>query len=137
MEIETTKLVKTLMSLRGVSQADLAKKTKVSKASLSKFLNQTSDLRGEALLKVFIALGVDVASIMTAEINKELGQGKETTVAEDLKFLVEKAEPIARKTMVDSMIAPHRNDKSPEVKTRILRLKKYRDTIKTVRRPTC
>jgi transcriptional regulator with XRE-family HTH domain len=137
MEIETTKLVKTLMSLRGVSQADLAKKTKVSKASLSKFLNQTSDLRGEALLKVLKSLGINITTIMTAQISNELGHGSETTVAEDLKFLVEKAEPIARKTMVDTMIASHRNDKSPEIRTRLQRLKKYRDSIKTVRRQSC
>ena len=49
METETSNLIQTLMALKKIKPSDLVKRTNVSKASLSKFLNHKSDLRSGAL----------------------------------------------------------------------------------------
>lgn len=130
-------LVKTLMSLRGVNQTELAKQTGVSVTAISRFLSGSSELRSEAMLKILSSLGTDVDSMVKREINKALGHEDEFSIGEDIRFLLEQAPPIARKTIADTLIASFKNDKSADTKHRISRLKKYRDSIKTVRRHSC
>lgn len=137
MELETVKLINTLMTLRKIKPADLAKKTKVSKASISKFLNQKSDLRAEALIKILAVLGTDFDSIMMTEINNALGQGKEQSIGEDIRYLLENADPITRKTITDTLIASFKSEKNFEIKSRLQRVKRFKDSIKTVRRVSC
>lgn len=137
MESETVKLINTLMTLRKIKPADMAKKTKVSKASISKFLNQKSDLRAEALIKILAALGTDFDSIMMSEINNALGQGKEQSIGEDIRYLLENADPITRKTITDTLIASFKSEKNFEIKSRLQRVKRFKDSIKTVRRISC
>lgn len=130
-------LVKTLMSLRGVNQTELAKQTGVSVTAISRFLSGSSELRSEAMLKILSSLGTDVDSLVKREINKALGHEEDFSIGEDIRFLMEQAPPIARKTIADTLIASLKNDKSSDTKHRISRLKKYRDSIKTVRRHSC
>lgn len=130
-------LVKTLMSLRGVNQTELAKQTGVSVTAISRFLSGTSELRSEAMLKILSSLGTDVNSIVKREISKAIGNEDDFSIGEDIRFLLEQAPPIARKTIADTLISSFKNDKSADTKNRIVRLKKYRDSIRTVRRHFC
>lgn len=130
-------LVKTLMSLRGVNQTVLAKQTGVSITAISRFLNGTSELRSVAMFKILSTLGTDVDAMVKREINKALGHEDDFSIGEDIRFLMEQAPPIARKTIADTLISSLKSDKSADTKHRILRLKKYRDSIKTVRRHSC
>lgn len=134
MELETITLIKTLMNLRGLSQADLAKKANVSKASLSKYLSRESDLRAEALLRISSVLGVSFNLNIKFEINKFLGQAEAHSIGDDIQFLLSQATPIDRRTIADSLVAKFKNGKDLETRTRVLRIKKYRDSIKTMRR---
>lgn len=130
-------LVKTLMNLHNVSQTELANKSGVSQTVISRYLNETSELRASSLIKMLEVLGVDLEIAMKKAINKSLGQEDELTIGEDIQVLLNQATPIARKTISDTIITSFKNSKSPETKTRILRIKKYRDTIKTVGRIVC
>lgn len=130
-------LVKTLVSLQGINQTELANATGVSVTAISRFLNSNSDLRSDALLKILSALGTDVGTVMKREINKALGNEDEFSIGEDIRHLLEQTPPIARKTITDTLISNFKNDKSLDTKQRIARLKKYRDSIKTVRRLSC
>lgn len=130
-------LVKTLMSLRGINQTELSKSTGVSVTAISRFLNGNSDLRSDAMLKILSALGTDVGTVMKREINKALGQEDDLSIGEDIRFLLEQSQPITRKTVTDTLIASFKNDKNSDTKQRIARLKKYRESIKTVRRLSC
>ena len=130
-------LVKTLMSLRGVNQTELAKQTGVSVTAISRFLGGNSELRSEAMLKILSSLGTDVNLIIKREINKAIGNEDDFSIGEDIRFLLEQAPPIARKTIADTLISSFKNDKSADTKNRIARLKKYRDSIRTVRRHFC
>lgn len=127
-------LVKTLMSLRGLNQTELARQTGVSITAISRFLSGNSELRSEAMLKILSSLGADVDSIVKKEINKALGHEDDFSIGEDIRFLLEQAPPITRKTITDSLISSFKHDKSADTKHRLIRLKKYRDAIKTVRR---
>jgi len=137
MEIETITLITTLMSLRKMKAIDLAKKAKVSKASLSKFLNGESDLRAAPLMRISEVLGIDLNSVYKSEINKSLGQASAESIGEDIHFLLSRARPIDRKTIADSLVTKFKNDKDLNTKTRVARLKNYRDSIKTVRGKSC
>lgn len=130
-------LVKTLMSLRNVNQTELSKSTGVSVTAISRFLNGNSDLRSDAMLKILSALGTDVGTVMKREINKALGHEDDLSIGEDIRFLLEQSQPITRKTVTDTLIASFKNDKNSDTKQRIARLKKYRESIKTVRRLSC
>ncbi|GEM_PF-4739491 len=130
-------LVKTLMSLRGFNQTELAKQTGVSVTAISRFLSGASELRSVAMLKILSSLGTDVDSMIKREINKALGNEDEFSIGEDIRFLLDQAPPITRKTMADTLISSLKNDKKADTKYRILRLKKYRDSIQTVRRHSC
>jgi transcriptional regulator with XRE-family HTH domain len=127
-------LVKTLMTLRGVTQAELSAQANISRSALSRFFNETSDLRSDAMVKVLETLGADVNLIVKREIDKALGREQEISIGEDIRFLMDQAPPIARKTIADTLIATLKGDGSPDAKHRIARIKKYRDSIKTVRR---
>jgi len=127
-------LVKTLMTLRGVNQSDLSKETGVSVTTISRFLNGSTELKSEALLKILSSLGTDVNSIVKSEINKALGNADDLSIGDDIRYLMEQASPIARKTIAETIISSFKNDKSTDTKNRILRIKKYKDSIKTVRR---
>lgn len=130
-------LVRTLMTLRGVNQSELAKYSGVSVTAISRFLSNHSELRSDALLKVLTALGADVSSVIKREINIALGDADEFSIGDDIRFLLEQTPPITRKTITDTLIASFKNDKNPDTKTRVKRLRKYRDSIKTVRRQSC
>ncbi|MBS1972624.1 MAG: helix-turn-helix domain-containing protein [Bdellovibrionales bacterium] len=130
-------LVKTLMTLRGVNQTELSKQTGVSVTAISRFLNNSSELRSEAMLNILSSLGADVTSVVKKEISKALGDEDDLSIGEDIRFLLEQTAPITRKTITDTLIANFRNDKNPDTKNRIKRLRKYRDSIKTVRRQPC
>lgn len=130
-------LVRTLMNLRGLSQSDIARLTGVSATALSRYLNKTSELRSDALLKVLSFLGADIDSLVKKEINKVIGQIDDQTVGEDIGYLLDQSSPIHRKTIIDTIIVSLKNEKNPDTKTRLSRLKKYRDAIKTVRRSAC
>lgn len=130
-------LIRTLMSLRGVNQSELAKQTGVSVTAISRFLGGTSELRSEAMLKILSTLGADVNTVIKKEINKALGHEDEFSIGEDIRFLLEQAPPITRKTIADTLISSLKNEKNADTKHRITRLKKYRDSIKTVRRHSC
>lgn len=130
-------LVKMLMTARGLNQVDVARNTGVSATAISRYLNESSDLRSDALIKVLNYLGADIDSLMKREINKALGNQDELSLGEDIRFLLEQSSPITRKTVTDSLIASFKNLKSPDTKNRVQRLKKYSDSIKTVRRQSC
>jgi transcriptional regulator with XRE-family HTH domain len=125
------------MGLRGLNQSDLARQTGVSVTAISRFLSGSSELRSDAMLKILTALGADVDAIIKKEINKALGNEDDFSIGEDIRFLMEQAPPIARKTIADTLIASLKSEKSSDTKHRITRLKKYRDSIKTVRRHSC
>lgn len=137
MEIETATLIQTLMSLRKMRATDLAKKAKISKASLSKFLNGESDLRATSLVRISAILGANVDAIIKSEINKSIGQGNSESIGEDIRFLMEQAPPITRRTIADTVIDVFKSEKNLETKSRVTRIKKYRDSIRTVRRQSC
>ena len=130
-------LVKTLMTLRGLNQTDLAKHSGISDTAISRFFNQESNMRSEAMFKILSSLGADVSAIMKREIDKSLGREVEFSIGEDIRILINHIPPIARKTITDTLIASLKNDKNLDIKHRIDRLKKYRDSIKTVRRLSC
>lgn len=130
-------LVKTLMTLKGVSQTDISNQTGVSVAAISRFMNGASELRSEALFKILSALGTDVSLLIKKEINQVIGNSVDVSIGEDIKALIEKSSPINKKTITDTIIASFKNEKDPDTLNRILRIKKYRDSIKTVRRATC
>lgn len=127
-------LIKTLMTLRGVNQAEIAKKSGVSSAALSRYFNESSELRSSALVKLLDTLGADVDRLVKNEINKIIGYDEVLSVGDDIRFLLDKANPITRKMIADTLIASFKTEKGQDTKNRILRLKKYRDSIKTVRR---
>ncbi len=129
-------LIKTLMSLRGVNQTRLARTSGVSITAISRFLNNTSDLRSNALLKVLSALGTDINSVMKKEIHKALGHDDDHSIGEDIRCLLEKASPITRKTITSVLILNFKKNKNTDARHRIARLKKYRDSIKTVNKLT-
>ena len=122
------------MGLRGFNQIELAEKSEVSTTSLSRFFNEESDLRSDALLRVLAVLGADVEKFVKRELTRALGVEDDQTVVEDIGFLLAKSDPITRKTITDTLIARSKRDKSPEIKARVLRIKKYAESIETVRR---
>lgn len=130
-------LVKMLMTARGLNQVEVARNTGVSATAISRYLNETSDLRSDALVKVLNYLGADVDSLMKREINKVLGAEQDPSLGEDIRYLLDQASPITRKTITDTLISSFKNDKNPDTKIRIMKLKKYRDSIRTVRRSAC
>lgn len=130
-------LVKTLMTLKGVSQTDISNQTGVSVAAISRFMNGASELRSEALFKILSVLGTDVNYMIKKEINQVIGNNVDISIGEDIKALIEKSSPLNKKTITDTIIASFKNEKDPDTLNRILRIKKYRDSIKTVRRATC
>ena len=130
-------LVKMLMTARGLNQVEIARNTGVSATAISRYLNETSDLRSDALVKVLNYLGADVDLLMKREINKVLGTEQDPSPGEDIRYLLDQASPITRKTITDTLISSFKNDKNPDTKIRITKLKKYRDSIRTVRRSVC
>lgn len=130
-------LVKMLMTARGLNQVEVARNTGVSATAISRYLNETSDLRSDALVKVLNYLGADVDLLMKREINKVLGAEQDPSLGEDIRYLLDQASPITRKTITDTLISSFKNDKNPDTKIRIMKLKKYRDSIRTVRRSVC
>lgn len=130
-------LIKTLMSLRGTSQSEISKHTGVSVTALSRYLNEVSELRGDALLKVLNYLGADIDTSVKRVINKALGNEDDLSIGDDIRILLDQASPITRKTVTDTLISSFKNERNPDMKNRILRLKKYKDSIKTVRRMPC
>lgn len=129
--------VKTLMTLRGINQTELSKLAGVSITALSRFFNENTELRAESIFKVLGVLGVDIERATKHEINKALGNQDEITVGEDLAFLLDKSDPITRRTIADSLLSNFKKSRSPELKTRLGRIQRYRDSIKTVRRVQC
>ena len=125
------------MSLRKVNQSDLAKSTGLSVTTISRYLSGESELRSGALVKVFAALGADLDQLMKKEINKALGSELDGSIGEDIGFLLENSSPIKRKTVAQTLISNFKDEKNPDTKNRIIRLKRYRDAIKTVRRVSC
>ena len=130
-------LVRTLMTLKGMSQSEISKHTGVSVTALSRYLNEVSELRGDALLKVLNYLGADIQSSVKRVINKALGNEDEVTIGEDIRLLLEHASPITRKTITETLISSFKNERNPDMKNRIQRLKKYKESIRTVRRMPC
>lgn len=131
------KQVKALMALRGVSRSELSRMTGVSAAAVSRFLKEETELRSEALVKILDVLGADIDRLVSREITKALGQADELSLGEDFGFLLDKTDPITRRTITDTLISSFKSTKSPELKSRITRLKRYRESIKTVRRTPC
>lgn len=127
-------LIRTLMSLRDVNQSKLAKDTGVSVTAISRYLNGTSEVGSDKLVKILSALEIDLDSVVRSDINRALGNEDEFSVGEDIKFLLDKASPITRKTIAETIITSFKNDKSTDTKSRVLRIKKYKDSIKTVGR---
>ncbi len=127
-------LVKTLMTLRGVNQSDLSKRTGVSVTAISRYLNENSEIRSEALIRILSALGTDVDAMLKSDINRVIGQDDDKSIGDDIRFLMEKASPIARKTIAETLISSFKNDKSSDTKSRLQRIKRYKESIKTVRR---
>lgn len=130
-------LVRMLMSARGLNQVEIARHTGVSATAISRYLNETSELRADALIKILNFLGADINAIVKKEIGRALGNSEELPIGEDIQFLLSQSSPIVRKTVTDSLISSFKNLKSPDTKNRIQRLKKYSESIKTVRRGTC
>lgn len=130
-------LVKMLMTARGLNQVEVARNTGVSATAISRYLNESSDLRSDALVKVLNYLGADIDSLVKKEINKVMSVEEDNSLGDDIRYLLDQASPISRKTITDTLIASFKNDKNPDTKIRISKLKKYRDSIKTVRRSAC
>lgn len=130
-------LIKTLMTLRGVSQADLSRQTGVSVTALSRYFNEATELRSQSFVKLLQFLGANVDDLIKKEINTVIGNDDASSIGEDIRFLLEQSSPITRKTITDTLISSLKNDKNPDTRNRIQRLKKYKDSIKTVRRVTC
>ena len=130
-------LIKTLMSLQNISQAELSRKSGISTTVLCRYLSGMTDLRSDSLIKVLKVLDIDLELVLKSAINKSLGQEDANSIGEDIQKLLSQASPLMRKTISDTIITSFKNEKSTETKTRILRIKKYRDSIKTVGRVVC
>lgn len=130
-------LVRTLMNLKGVTQAELAKSSDVSVAALSRFLNGSSELRSNSFIRMLSVLGLNISEVLKREVSKTMGSESESSIEEDFKVLLERVSPLERKTISDTLIASLKNEKDPDTVSRINRIKKYRDSIRTVRRKVC
>jgi transcriptional regulator with XRE-family HTH domain len=131
------KIVRTLMTLRGVTQSQLANHTGISMTAISRYLNDTSELRSDSLIKILQFLGADIDFLVKREINKALGNHDESSIEEDLRILLLNLDSISKRTMLDTLISSNKKNSTPEIKTAISRVKKYRDSIQTVRRMSC
>lgn len=131
------KVVRTLMTLRGVTQAELSRGAGISMTALSRYLNEATELRGESLVSVLKALGADVDTLVKREINKALGNEDEGSIGEDVKVLLQNLDPISRRTILDTLISSSQKNQKPEMKNAVSRIKRYRNSIQTVRRMSC
>lgn len=129
--------IKALISLRGVSQSDIVRNTGVSKAALNRFLNDSSDMRSDSLVKVLTFLGADVRQLIRKELGKALGHFDEVSVGDDLKKVISALDPIAKRTILDTILVSASRNQSIENKNALRRVRMYRDSIQTVRRVSC
>lgn len=130
-------LVQGLMNLRKVDRSGLSLRSKVSLTAISRFLNGEGELKSSSLLNILSTLGVDVEGIVKKELARALGVLDEQASSEDFSFLLDKVEPITRKMIADMLIGSFKDENGPEMKSRIERFKRYRDSIKTVGRANC
>lgn len=105
--------------------------------ALSRYLNEATELRGESLVSVLKALGADVDTLVKREINKALGNEDEGSIGEDVKVLLQNLDPISRRTILDTLISSSQKNQKPEMKNAVSRIKRYRNSIQTVRRMSC
>ena len=89
---------KTIFVAVADDQVDVARNTGVSATAISRYLNESSDLRADALIKVLNYLGADIDSLMKKEISRVLGTADNITIGEDISYLLEQSSPITRKT---------------------------------------
>ena len=127
-------LVKALMVLRGVNQSELSKKSGVSMTAISRFLNEESQLRSDAFLKILASLGADLDTVLKVEIKRALSNSDDYSPADDIKILLDKATPKARNTILDAIISSFNNDESVDTRSRLQRIKKYHDSINAINR---
>lgn len=131
------KVVKTLMTLRGVTQAELSRGAGISMTAMSRYLNETTELRGDSLVRVLSFLGADIDFLVKREINKALGNEEDSHIGDDVRVLLQSLDAISRRTILDTMISTAKKNQTPEVKNASSRIKRFRDSIQTVRRQSC
>lgn len=71
------------MELNGITQAELAEKTKLSKPRISQYVNGVYEAKQDALLKLAKALNVDVAWLMGYDVPMNKAEKKLQELAED------------------------------------------------------
>jgi transcriptional regulator with XRE-family HTH domain len=132
--LELVKVLKTLMSLRGLTQVEVAKSAGISRAALVRYLSGDSELQSDSLHRVLAVMGVNVEAFLMREVAKALGADEGYSIGEDLNAILQNAKPIERRTIVDFLVARLKGNNSPETKTRLARIKRFAESIETVRR---
>lgn len=126
----------TLLSLKGISQAEVSERGQVDRSNLNRYLRGRSDIRTDSFVKVLKVLGIDIDSLLNSEIKIELGEGLRTQnqLGKHVENIFRYLDPLVVKTVLETIIAKGRRSSSPEVLASVEKLREYCSNVSTTGR---
>lgn len=106
------KQIETLMKLRKITQADLAKKSGMHRANLCRYLAGDTDIRVTSLVSLLAALDVNCEEFLEREIHSSSlveNHLAPESIGHALEVLLRSIDPIAAKTLLKSLLIRTQN----------------------------
>ncbi len=126
-------LIDTIIRLKRLSQAEVSNRSGVHPSNLSKFLNGETELRSGSLVEVLEALDIHLSAVLENQIEDLLGKRKSASMGEAMETLLGEVDPVAAKTIIETLEKRVKARSHPGVKTALNVVKDYKANLKSVR----
>ena len=131
-------LLKGLIFARGMQIKEAAELAGLSRPRISKFLNGAHELRGDNLVALLNAVGIDLEAIIQQEISQTvLGEIETKSLGTDLELILDSLPPLEQKTLLNTLIRKANMNYVEGIDDAIHRVEDYKDRITFKRRGAC
>lgn len=127
-------IVNTLIKLKGTSQSNLSSKLGISRTHLNRFLNSEADLSSQKFISLLNVLDINIADIITNEVNKILGStNKSKSLGESIEYVLSSLRPNSRKAILIQLLSSIDESRSKQLHYDIKSIKSDIKSTRTLR----
>lgn len=99
-------LIRSLLGAENLTAKDLAVTTKLTSATLSRYLNGKTDIKSESFIKILDAFNIDLHDLLQKSLFKKIKEESASSlVTEDLSLVFCSLDELDQKTLLNSMVS--------------------------------
>lgn len=113
--VDTHDLIRSLMGLKGLNAQSLARRTTITSATLSRYLNGKTDIKSENLIKILAELNIDLRELLKKSLVRSFNNHSDDSFTSEFARVFCSLEQLDQKTIIQLAVSSLPSDLPAEL----------------------